>query len=148
MEVRSTEAASSILNSLFYLLIRLAFTEYLADSLHSVLNEETESKAHSFEWNQGSLLFGLLASPFFGEANIVSPATKKNTIFTVISQMNSGIQLFIENIALETNFDKKSKVVSLALERVCIELRDLQFVLVKKLSSLVSSLKHRKQSSQ
>lgn len=146
MEVRSTEAASSILNSLFYLLIRLAFTEYLADSLHAVLNED-EGNTHSFEWNQGSLLFGLLASPFFGEANKISPATKKNTIFNVISQMNSGIQLFIENIALETSFDKKSKVVSLALERVCIELRDLQFVLVKKLSSLVGSLKHRKQSS-
>lgn len=127
------------MNSLFYLLIRLAFVEYLADSLHSVLSGESEGAVHSFEWNQGSQIFGLLSSPFFSETGRVSPATKRNILFAIIAEMNSGIQQFVENISLETPFDKKSKVVSLALERVCIELRDLQFVLVRRLSSLVNT---------
>ena len=126
-----------LLNS-FYVLLRLNFDLYLGEQLPEEIFTSAEISLN-FTWDKSSLIFGMFMEEWIAEIPGMTSIARISAQVELLVALCSSLLLLTENMSDETDFDKNSKVVMLAFERLSIEVRDTCFKMFSLIFSQVVS---------
>ena len=123
----------------FYILLRISFETYIGEQLPEEIFSSAEVSLN-FVWDEKNLIYGMLLMQDFPEMFGVGFSNKIGMQLEFLGALSSSLLLFSENIESETQFEKKSKIVSSAFERLAIEVRDTSMRLLSMVFSKVGFL--------
>jgi hypothetical protein len=121
----------------FYILLRISFENYIGEQLPEEIFSSAEVSLNLI-WDEKSIIYSILLMQDFSEMFGVGFSNKIGMQLEFLGALCSSLLLFSENIESETQFDRKSKIVSSAFERLAIEVRDTSMKLLSMIFNKVA----------